>query len=109
MFNLTDEQARKAIEELRHLFGTVIMEAPEYVPSVEDGLATLRKYSSPARASAASLPQPSAGQPSDWIVACEELRPENHELGGSYKVTMHSGKVWHTTEKPPSAGQTEGK
>lgn len=58
---------------------------------------------------AASLPQPSAGQPSDWIVACEEFRPENHELGGSYKVTMHSGKVWHTTEKPPSAGQTEGK
>lgn len=59
------------------------------------------------KADVASQPQPS--QPSDWIVACEEFRPENHELGGSYKVTMHSGKVWHTTEKPPSAGQTEGK
>jgi hypothetical protein len=38
-----EEWMRKAAQRLRTLYGTVIMEAPEYLPSVEDGIAEIAR------------------------------------------------------------------
>lgn len=100
MLTLSDERAREAIQELRQLFGTVIMEAPEYVPSVEDGLAVLKKW-------AESAPQ-EAGAQHTICAVCLIDKPTPLRIdwmGGYVCLTCINEEL----EQPPEPGIDAGK